>query len=105
MRPPTRPLSRIAERNVESVQAEIAQEKAASLARVSTRLQAALARLEDHDAGRAPGDRPALLAEAAESLWFYVVQREACGMRDIQAVLRDFRVPREVYFHMGPARR
>ncbi len=100
MRLPGNPLSRIAARNVESVQAEIAQEKAASLSRMATRLQAALDRLEAHDA---PEGRPALVAEAGEALWYYVVQREACGLRGMEGVLRDFRVPREVQLRMGPA--
>jgi hypothetical protein len=105
MRPPSGPLSRIMARNVESVQTEIAQEKAAALSRTATRLSDALDRLRDHDAGRSPGDRPALLASAAEALWYYVIEREACGMRDVQPVLDHFRVPREVYLRMGPARR
>jgi hypothetical protein len=101
------PLARRAAQNVESVQAEIAQEKAASLSRISTRLQEALARLEAHDAAP-PADaaeRAHLVAVAGEALWYYVIQREACGMRDIDRVLRDFRVPREVYLRMGPAPR
>jgi hypothetical protein len=107
MRPPKGPLSRINARNVESVQAEIAQEKAASLARISTRLQDALGRLEAHDAGPATdaAARERLVAAAGEALWYYVIQREACGLRNVEAVLRDFRVPREVYLRMGPAPR
>ena len=38
---------------------------------------------------------------AGEALWYYVVQREACGLRDVEIVLREFRVPREVYLRMG----
>lgn len=94
------PLSRLASRNLESVQAEIAQEKAASLGRAASRLQQALARLDGH--GAADG-RDRLVAEAGEALWFYVVQREACGLRDVESVLRGYRVPREVYLRMGPA--
>ncbi|CAA9301667.1 MAG: hypothetical protein AVDCRST_MAG68-500 [uncultured Gemmatimonadetes bacterium] len=100
MKPPRNPLSRIAARNVESVQAEIAQEKAASLARMATRLQDALNRLEAHDA---PEGRPALVAQAGEALWYYVIQREACGLRGMESILREFRVPREVQLRMGPA--
>jgi len=107
MRPPSGPLSRINARNVESVQAEIAQEKAASLARISTRLQDALARLAEHDAAPAAHADPRahLVAAAGEALWYYVIQREACGLRNVEAVLRDLRVPHEVYLRMGPARR
>jgi hypothetical protein len=105
MRPPNRPLSRIAARNVESVEAEIIQEKAASLGRMSKRLHDALARLEAHDAAPTDDaeDRAALVAAAGEALWYYVIQREAAGLRATEEVLRDFRIPREVYNRMGPA--
>lgn len=104
MRAPKGPLARISERNVESVQAEIAQEKAASLARVATRLLDAITRLEKHDAapGSGPEVRADLVSAAGEALWYYVVQREACGLRGMDGVLRDFRVPREVHLRMGP---
>lgn len=107
MRPPNKPLSRIAARNVESVEAEIVQEKAASLGRMSNRLRDAMARLEEHDASPAgkPEERAALVAAAGEALWYYVVQREAAGLRATEEALRDFRIPREVYIRMGPARR
>jgi hypothetical protein len=98
------PLARRAWTNLQSVQAEIAQEKAASLGRMATRLQDALTRLAAFDTG-GPGEpsvtRPALVDAAGQALWFYVVQREACGLRDVEAVLREYRVPREVYLRMG----
>ena len=104
MRAPKGPLARISARNVESVQAEIAQEKAASLARVATRLVDAVTRLEEHDAAPASGpeERARLVSAAGEALWYFVVQREACGLRGMDGVLRDFRVPCEVHLRMGP---
>ena len=101
-----KPCSQLATRNFESLQAEIAQEKAAALSRVATRLQEALARLADYDRapdarGNSAMDRTPLVSAAGEALWFYVVQREACGLRDTESVLRDFRVPREVQLRMG----
>ena len=100
MRTPRGALSRLAERNVESVQAEIAQEKAAALSRMAARLTEALARLEAFEDA---AGRKTLVSAAGEALWYYVVQREACGLRDVEMVLREFRVPREVYLRMGPA--
>ncbi len=35
------------------------------------------------------------------ALWHFVVQREACGLRDMRYVLRDYRVPPEVAARMG----
>ena len=103
MRAPKGPLARISERNVESVQAEIAQEKAAALGRVATRLLDAIARLEEHDAAQEsnPEERAGLVSAAGEALWYYVVQREVCGLRDTEAVLRGLGVPREVQLKMG----
>ena len=39
--------------------------------------------------------------EASVALWEFIVQREACGLRDMRAVLRDYRVPAEVAAQMG----
>ena len=100
MKVPNRSMARLSEKNLASVQAEIAQEKAASLGRAGTKLREAMERLE---AGE--GERAALLAAAAQALWYYVVQREACGLRDVESVLREFRVPRELYLRMGAAPR
>lgn len=82
---------------------EIAQEQASALGRLGRRLEAALAALADHDTGGLPGDaaRKALVQQASEALWYFIVQREACGLRDTRPVIRDYRVPAEVYARMG----
>ncbi len=93
-------------RNVESVQAEIAQEKAAALSRIAARLHEALNHLEEFESLPQPCDqaqRTHLVAAAGEALWYYIIQREACGLRDVESVLREFRVPREVHLRMGLA--
>ncbi len=45
--------------------------------------------------------RTALVREASIALWYFVIQREACGLRDLRYVLRDYRVPPEVAVQMG----
>ncbi len=88
---------------------EFAQEKASALGRLSRALEAALAALSEFDARhpREPSpaehraSRAALVAEASVALWHFVVQREACGLRDTRHVLRDYRVPAEVAARMG----
>jgi hypothetical protein len=89
---------------------ELAQEKAWALARIGRRLQAALDALSAFDAGRAerpsPGTpeadaRAELVGDAGEALWYYVIQREVCGLRDNESVLRQLGVPREVRLRMG----
>jgi hypothetical protein len=42
-----------------------------------------------------------LVAEASSALWHFAVQREACGLRDMRYVLRDYGVPAEVAARMG----
>jgi hypothetical protein len=86
---------------------ELAQEKASALGRLGRALEAALAALAEFDAGdqrkTAEGRqvRAALVSEASVALWHFVVQREACGLRDMRYVLRDYRVPAEVAARMG----
>ena len=87
---------------------ELAQEKATALGRLGRALEAALGALAEFDAEAANGRsadhdalRASLVAEASLALWYFVVQREACGLRDLRAVLRDYRVPAEVAARMG----
>lgn len=108
MRVPNRARAERASRNLDSVMAEVAQEKAVALGRMAKRLTDALARLREWDATSPPasadasGERARLVAVAGEALWFLAVQREACGLRDLDEVLREYRVPREVLLRMGP---
>src|SRR5215475_2901564 len=82
---------------------EIAQEKAATLGRLGRGLGAALAALHafDDQAGELTSEarhaRRTLVAEAGHALWLFVVQREAIGLRDTRALMRDYRVPAEVF--------
>jgi hypothetical protein len=55
-----------------------------------------------HDGG--PAERQArrtLVAEAGYALWMFVVQREACGLRDSRTLMRDYKVPADVQERMG----
>jgi Family of unknown function (DUF6665) len=87
------------------LEVEIAKEKAASLGRLGRRLEAALAALSGFDAGpahtRGSGQREALVAHAGMALWHFIVQREACGLKDSTRVMQDYRVPSEVRARMG----
>jgi hypothetical protein len=93
---------------------EIAQEQAAALGRLGRALEAALAALSRHDhaAGERHGDaanrpspaassRQRLVREASDALWCFIVQREACGLRDQRLIIREYRVPAEVQNRMG----
>jgi hypothetical protein len=88
---------------------EFAQERASALGRLGRALEAAIARLArfdcEHPREGSPGENPhqraVLVSEASIALWHFVVQREACGLRDMRHVLRDYRVPAEVAARMG----
>jgi hypothetical protein len=97
----------------DAVVREIRSEKAGALARVAEALEKALAELARADAaiaaaGRATATlatrRQDCLYEAAERLWFLVIQREALGLMRHDTVYDVFRVPREVRLAMGPRR-
>jgi hypothetical protein len=89
---------------------EIAQEQASALGRMGRALEQALARLREFDAAAHPHAgatasaqqaRRILVMEAGHALWMFVVQREACGLRDSRTVMREYRVPGEVQHCMG----
>ncbi len=96
--------------NLDAIEYEILQERAAALNRLGNRLQQALDALRAFDA-RQPGgtassaedlrERQSLVNAAGEALWYFVVQREACGLRDSEAVMREYGVSREVWLRMG----
>jgi len=88
---------------------EIVQEQAAALGRMGRALEVALAKLREFDAAHPRAGAPVstqkarhvLVMEAGHALWMFVVQREACGLRDSRTVIRDYSVPGEVQQHMG----
>jgi hypothetical protein len=94
---------------------EIVQEQASALGRMGRALEAALAELREFDLAHPPSDalaterhaRRKLVAAAGHALWMFVVQREACGLRDSRTIMRDYKVPPEVFERMGvlPTRR
>jgi hypothetical protein len=83
---------------------EIVQEQAAALGRMGRALEAALAKLREFDvanprvgeAASAQQARHTLVMEAGHALWMFVVQREACGLRDSRTVMSNYNVPGEV---------
>jgi hypothetical protein len=95
------------EKKLASVEAEIARERAESLARGAQRLRAALAALRGFDAGtRGPKPRRQLVAEASEACLSVLVQREVLGLgaRDAESLRKEFEVPADVWNAMGALR-
>jgi hypothetical protein len=111
LRPPRSPTSAInPNKLVDALDYEIAQEMAGTLGRLGRALECALRTLTEFDTAwpsetamtvQAHDDRQKLVAEASRALWHFVVQREACGLRDGRQVLRDYAVPPEVRDRMG----
>jgi hypothetical protein len=88
---------------------EIAQEIASALGRLGHALELTLQALAAFDGahdrdGLTPNEREqrrTLVANAGVALWQFVVQREACGLRDTRQIMRDYGVPTEVQYRMG----
>jgi hypothetical protein len=106
---------------VEILGYEILQEKASTLGRLGRALEKALAELRAFDAVHSQSDgdsesdlssaergaRRVLVSAAGQALWMFIVQREACGLRESRNLMRDYKVPAEVQEQMGvfPARK
>lgn len=92
---------------------EIAQEQAAALGRLGRALEAALAALSRHDHAHrehsgesaavvsSKAVRERLVQEASYALWSFIIQREACGLRDQRLIVREYGVPAEVQNRVG----
>jgi hypothetical protein len=93
---------------------EIVHEQATALGRLGRALEAALRNLSDHDAtehgletalaNHPPSSqavRTRLVEDASYALWCFIVQREACGLRDQGPIVREYRVPAEVRNRVG----
>jgi hypothetical protein len=78
---------------------EIAAEKAAALGRAGARVEQALAELATFE-GSAE-DRVVVLKRAAEAVYAYFIQRELCGMRRHQDVIREYQIPNAVLVRLG----
>lgn len=81
---------------------EIQQERSAALGAAGQRIEKALAALREFDAaGRDITLRPPILKEAATAVWYYFIQREACGIRDQRPAIEHYAIPREVLVRLG----
>jgi hypothetical protein len=92
---------------------ELRQEQAATIGRLARELRDALDALDTFDrqvsGGATPADkrepeRARLVHSALYALWNFVVQRECCGFRWTDQVLKDYAVPAEVRAKMGVMR-
>ncbi len=77
---------------------EILAEKAAALGRSGQRVEETLAKLRDNADEQA---RPQLLRDAAEAVHGYFIQRELCGLRKHDGVIREYSIPKAVLARLG----
>lgn len=111
LRPPSSPAGKL---RSGALDYEIAQEQAASLGRLGRALEAALAALSNYDRAHterredsaaltssAARIRERLVQDAGDALWCFIVQREACGLRDQRLIVREYGIPAEVQNRMG----
>jgi hypothetical protein len=96
----------MSERFVDVLQRELAEERAGALGRTGRRLEDALEQFRDHEAaeGGDGAQRERLLWDLAERVEAFVVQREACGLRDSRQVLKLYGVPGEALAKVGARR-
>jgi hypothetical protein len=87
-----------------TLQYEIAEERASALGRLGRRLEAALTALAacPRTASSNRKIRDGLVEQAGYALWLLAVQREACGLNNLDHLLQVYRVPNEVVARMGP---
>jgi len=78
---------------------EILAEKAAALGRAGDHAGECLRRLRECETGTA--ERAAALKAAAQAVHAWFIQREICGMRRHQDVIRELAIPREVLVRLG----
>ena len=98
---------------IDVLEYEVLQEKAATLGRLTETFEKALAAFVASDEAVRRGDatasalarREQRLDAAGAALWYFVIQRELCGLRNTEAVLREYRVPAVVRLRMGVSRR
>lgn len=88
---------------------ELREQKAQTLGTLSGQVEQALAALRAFDAGvegpHRDKRRHALLDEAADRVWAFMIQREVCGFRNWEAVVKDYGISREVLSRVGQVRR
>jgi hypothetical protein len=80
------------------LEAELASERAVALGRLGREVQSSLAALTVAPTG---DTRASLVRAAAQAVWSYFVQREACGLLDHTSVIADYAIPPEVLARVG----
>ncbi len=89
----------LAETGFDALGYEILAEKAAALGRAGERAESCLRQLNQHEHGT--DGRAALVQETAEAVYAWFIQRELCGLRRHDDVIREYAIPKEVLVRLG----
>jgi acetyl-CoA carboxylase beta subunit len=98
LRPPSAGAS-AAEAAFDALGHEILAEKAAALGRAGQRVEETLTKLRQNNDDKEQRSR--LLKEAAVAVHAYFIQRELCGLRRHESVIREYDIPRAVLVRLG----
>lgn len=100
LRPPDRySAAKASQTGLDVLDQEIAGEMASALGRAGRRVEETLAKLRQN-----VGDeeaRAGLLRDAAAAVYAYFIQRELCGMRRHDTVIREYDIPKAVLVRLG----
>ncbi len=99
LRPPGRYSHPSQETGFNVLEHEMLAEMAVSLGRAGQRAEETLALLRDHQGDEAK--RQKLLKDAARAVHAYFIQRELCGLRRHDDVIRDLAIPKGVLVRLG----
>lgn len=80
---------------------EILAEQASALGRAGMAVEKALKKLRACEAE--DESRPALVQDAADKVYGFLIQRELCGLRDRREVISAYGIPGEVLARLGVA--
>jgi len=112
LKPPRILAQRVAPTGVDAFDVEAMEEKALTLGRLTRAFEQAPDAFAAFEAEKASArdlgssaQRERLLQAAADALFHFIVQWEVCGLRNTEAVLREYDVPAELRLRMGVARR
>lgn len=86
---------------LQPVEQEILGEMASSLGHAGRRVEQALARLREDEAALDSEAREKRLRAVAATVHAYFIQRELCGMRRHDDVIREMGIPRRVLARLG----
>lgn len=93
----------VAATGLQPVEVEILGEMASSLGHAGRKVEQAIAALSAHDGSADPTGRVELLKQAAQAVHAYFIQRELCGLRRHDDVIREMAIPRAVLVRLGAA--